>query len=59
VTFNRLRKDLLSPEQNHRLELRRLRADLVTCYNMINGLFDIPFDTFLGWLIIAVHAVTH
>jgi len=29
-----------------RLELRRLRADLVTCYKIINGLLDIPFDTF-------------
>jgi len=29
-----------------RLELRRLRADLVTCYRIINGLLDIPFDTF-------------
>jgi len=42
-----------------RPELRRLRADLVICYNIINGLLDIPFDTFLGWLIIAVHVVTH
>ena len=42
-----------------RLELRRLRAELVTCYKIINGLLDIPFDTFLGWLIIAVHVVTH
>ena len=40
-------------------ELRRLRADLVTCYKIINGLLDIPFDSFLGWLITAVHAVTH
>jgi len=37
-----------------RLELRSLRADLVTCYKIINGLLDIPFDSFLGWLIIAV-----
>ena len=29
-----------------RLELRRLRADLVTCYKIINGLLDIPFDSF-------------
>ena len=28
-----------------RLELRRLRADLVTCYKIINGLLDIPFVT--------------
>ena len=42
-----------------RLELRRLRADLVTCYKIINGLLDIPFDTVLGWLIIAVHVVAH
>ena len=41
-----------------RLKLRRLRADLVTCYKIINGL-DIPFDLFLSWLIIAVHVVTH
>ena len=29
-----------------RLELRRLRADLVTCYKIINGFLDIPFDSF-------------
>jgi len=29
-----------------RLELRRLRADLVTCYKIFNGLLDIPFDSF-------------
>jgi len=29
-----------------RLELRHLHADLVTCYKIIDGLLDIPFDTF-------------
>jgi len=29
-----------------RLELRRIRADLVMCYKIIYGLVDIPFDAF-------------
>jgi len=29
-----------------RLELRRLRADLVSCNKIINGFLDIPFDSF-------------
>jgi len=32
-----------------RLERRRLRADLVTCYKIINGLLGIPFDSFFKW----------
>jgi len=28
------------------LELRRIRADLVKCYEIIDGLVDIPFDAF-------------
>ena len=31
-----------------RLELRRLYADLVACYKIINGLLDILFDSFLA-----------
>lgn len=29
-----------------RLELRRLRADLVMCYKIVNGLVGVPFDAF-------------
>ena len=28
------------------MELRRIRADLVKCYEIIDGLVDIPFDAF-------------
>jgi len=37
-----------------RLELRRIRADLVMCYKIIYGLVDIPFDAFSSSVLITL-----
>ena len=40
-------KDLLAKlPGKHRLELRRLRADLILCYKIINGLVSLSPDSF-------------
>jgi len=42
-----------------RLETRRIHADLIMCYKIINQLVNTRFDQFLNQFNAAVHVVTH